>query len=131
MAQTFNWFTQQLDALTAQNQALEQERDRLQSQKPDTEKVSILQAENARLQRELAEAKQQLEGIYKVLGQPVPSRNGSAGVAAPPPKPTAAPEPEPRATTAVTVAPAVTTAEAAPQTAPRQRSATASTRKRR
>ena len=121
VAQTFNWFTKQLDALTAQNQALEQERDRLQIQKPDTEKVNSLQAENARLQRELAEAKQQLEGIYKVLGQPVPSSNGAAGAVAPPPKPTAAPEPEPRATTAVTVAPAATAAELSPQTATRQR----------
>jgi len=120
VAQTFNWFTKQLDALTAQNQALEQERDRLQSQKPDTEKVSSLQAENARLQRELAEAKQQLEGIYKVLGQPAPSSNGAAGAAAPPPPPPSS-EPTPISTAAVTVAPAVTTTEAAPQTETSQR----------
>jgi len=124
VAQTFNWFTKQLDALTAQNQALEQERDRLQSQKPDTEKVSTLQAENARLQRELAEAKQQLEGIYKVLGQPVPSSNGAAGAAAPNPVSTPAPEPLPTATTAVAVAPAATTAEVSSEPTTRQRDRT-------
>jgi hypothetical protein len=118
VAQTFNWFTKQLDALTAQNQVLEQERDRLQAQKPDTEKVSHLQAENARLQRELAEAKQQLEGIYKVLGQPVPSSNGAANTAAP--TPVSPPAPEPTAT-APTVAPAVTTTEISSESTTRQR----------
>jgi hypothetical protein len=123
VAQTFNWFTKQLDALTAQNQVLEQERDRLQAQQPqtlDTEKLREMAAENAQLKRELAEAKQQLEGIYKVLGQPVPSRNEAAGAAAPTPTP--APEATPTATAAVTVSPAATPAEdASPQTATRQR----------
>jgi len=122
VAQTFNWFTQQLDALKAQNQALEQERDRLQTHKPDTEKLSSLQAENARLQRELTEAKQQLEGIYKVLGQPVPSSNGAASPPPPPhPAPEPTPTPTPTATAAVTVAPVVSTTEASPPAATRQR----------
>jgi hypothetical protein len=123
VAQTFNWFTKQLDALTAQNQVLEQERDRLQAQQPqtlDTGKLREVAAENAQLKRELAEAKQQLEGIYKVLGQPVPSRNGSTNTAAPTPTP--APEATPTPTPAVAVAPAATTAEeASPQTETRQR----------
>jgi hypothetical protein len=113
VAQTFNWFTQQIDTLTAQNQALE--RDRLQPQKPDAEKVSGLQAENARLQRELAEAKQQLEGIYKVLGQPVPSSNGAAGAATTTPVSTPAPAPT------ATAAPTVATTETSSESTTRQR----------
>jgi hypothetical protein len=115
VAQTFNWFTKQIDALEAQKQALEQERDRLQIQKPDTEKVNHLQAENARLQRELAEAKQQLEGIYKVLGQPVPSSNGFAGATVPTPTPNPTPEPT------ATAAPTVTTTEISSESTTRQR----------
>jgi hypothetical protein len=115
VAQTLNWFTQQIDTLTAQKQVLEQERDRFEPPQADTEKVSSLQAENARLQRELAEAKQQLEGIYKVLGQPVPSRNGAASAAAPlpTPTPTPAPAPPPPATVAPPVAPPATASESA------------------
>ena len=80
VAQTFHWFTQQIDTLKAQNHVLAEERDRLQTQPADTQPLTQLTAENTQLKRELTEAKQQLEGIYQVLGKSVPSANGATAM---------------------------------------------------
>ena len=68
VAQTFNWFTKEIEALRGRIMDLEDEREQLQGNSSDAEQLHALQAENQQLRRQLNETQTQLEGIHKVLG---------------------------------------------------------------
>jgi hypothetical protein len=69
VAQTFNWFTQEIEALREQVAALQHERDRLQAQRVETSELQRLQTENAQLKSELQRTRDRLDGIQQLLGR--------------------------------------------------------------
>lgn len=69
VAQTLNWFTQEIEALRGQVVALQHERDRLQSQRVEPSELQRLQAENAQLKSELQHTRDRLAGIQQLLGR--------------------------------------------------------------
>ena len=85
VAQTFNWFTDEIDTLRAQILDLKTERDRLAARQPENTGLNELKTENAQLREQLRETTTQLNGIQALLG------GGPSDVA--PAQPTAAVQP--------------------------------------
>ncbi|MDB9524824.1 protelomerase family protein [Oscillatoria sp. CS-180] len=110
VAQTFNWFTAEIETLRANVRSLqaecdqlktqgaapvptenlkehiaqlEQERDQLRAQQIDPDEFARLQARNAELVVELQETQSRLEGIHKLLGTPVSSAASAPSASTP------------------------------------------------
>ena len=81
VAQTFNWFTKEIETLRERITDLEDEREQQQGKQPDAEQLHALKAENQQLRRQLNETQTQLEGIHTLLG------GGPNGGAQPQPQP--------------------------------------------
>jgi len=69
VAQTLNWFTQEIEALRGQVASLQHERDRLQAQRVETSEIQRLQTENALLKTELQRTRDRMAGIQQLLGK--------------------------------------------------------------
>lgn len=70
VAQTFNWFTSEIERLRAQINDLQADRDRLAAQQPDHTRLNQLKTENAQLKTQLSETQAQLDGIHQLLRMP-------------------------------------------------------------
>lgn len=68
VAQTFNWFVGEIDALRERIATLEEERSQLQTRPSDTRHLEALQKENQQLRQKLQETQKQLDGIHTLLG---------------------------------------------------------------
>ncbi|NEQ48466.1 MAG: hypothetical protein F6K00_35025 [Leptolyngbya sp. SIOISBB] len=94
VAQTFNWFTVEIDKLRARVDELQAERDQLTAQQSSLTALSQLQAENAQLKAQLSETQSQLNGIQALLGgaQPNADVNGNVSPAPVAPAQSVAPQ---------------------------------------
>ena len=68
VAQTFNWFTREIEALRGHIAALEKAQETFQTHQPDSEQLTALQAENVQLKSQLHATQKQLDGIQALLG---------------------------------------------------------------